>query len=183
MVTGDFVGAWDTHLKISRGQHCRAYEKEKTAENGNCCASSCRLPGLSLVTRCGSGVRKRESILGLSGVKCLVLSRVSLGSCSNFESCLVSFLYWPLGSAGRQTWVPTSTSRSCGGKSSRMWCDSSSVFAVGSIDSCLPCTELPGQPDQTKLAGWDIRPSKVTRQGGVHVLHDGVANFYVSFHP
>lgn len=49
------------------------------------------------------------------------------------------------------------------------------MSAVGSIANCLPCTELPGPPDQTKLAGWGIRPSKVMgRRGEIHVLRGGV---------
>lgn len=130
---------------------------------------------MSHVSRCARGVKKFESILCVSGVTCMVFYDVSVGSSSNLESYLLHFFHWPLDSAGRQTWVPTSTSRSYGGKSSRMWCDSSSVSAVGSIASCLPCTELPGPPDQIKLAGWGIRPSKVMRRRGeIHVLRDGV---------
>lgn len=153
-------------------------KRKKIAENGNCHVFCWGPPSVSRVTRWGSGIKKLESTLCFSGVTCMVLCSVSVGSCSNLESDLVHVFHWLLNSAGRPTWVPTSTSRSYGGKSSRMWCDSSSESAVGSIASCLPCTELPGQPDQTKLAGWDIRPSKVTRRRGeVHVFRDGVAEF------
>lgn len=79
-------------------------------------------------------------------------------------SMLIAALFTDLSiSAGSQPWVPTSTSRSYGGKSSRTWCGSSSACAAGSTASSLPCTALPGRPGQTRLAGWDIRPSKVMR--------------------
>lgn len=182
MLTIDFSTIWRTHQKNFqlRSSTVKNMKRKKIAENGSCHVYYRRLPSVSHVTRCASGVKKLESILCVSGVTCMVLRSVSVGSCSTLESDSMHVFHWPLSSAGRRTWVPTSTSRSYGGKSSRMWCDSSFVSAVGSIASCLPCTELPGPPDQTKLAGWDIRPSKVMRyRGEVHALRDGVTKFYV----
>lgn len=63
------------------------------------------------------------------------------------------------------SWVRTSTCRSYGGRSSRMWCAFCCVSGAGSTASSPPCTVLPDPPDLTRQGDLATRPSKVSTPG------------------
>jgi len=67
--------------------------RNKIAEGGLYCMSCWRLPGVSRVTRCASGVKKPEHILCASGVTCMVSCTASVGGCSNLELDLLHFFH------------------------------------------------------------------------------------------
>lgn len=120
--------------------------------------------GASVLPNVPTMTKQHPSILSASGVTCTASYCAILWEDMQIQYVNCCPLFTDLSiSAGSQPWVPTSTSRSYGGKSSRTWCGSSSACAAGSTASSLPCTALPGRPGQTRLAGWDIRPSKVMR--------------------
>lgn len=120
--------------------------------------------GASVLPSVPTITKQHPSILCASGVTCTASYCAILWEDVQIQNDNYCPLFIDLSiSAGSQPWVPTSTSRSYGGKSSRTWCGSSSACAAGSTASSLPCTALPGPPGQTRLAGWDIRPSKVMR--------------------
>lgn len=65
-------------------------------------------------------------------------------------------------STDKSTWEHISICRSCGARSSPMWCASCSASAAGSTVSCPTFTVLLDPPDLTRLVGWATRPSRVS---------------------